>query len=107
VSRLGAARDPLIGAVVVILLAVIPPLIGGYIVRGLTSYMIFGLLALSVGLITGYGRLFNLGAGDYVIEKGDRIAQLIVARYEPVEWQEGDELGESLRGAGGFGSSGR
>jgi dUTP diphosphatase len=51
--------------------------------------------------------MFNLGASDYVIEKGDRIAQLIVARYEPVEWQEGDELGESRRGAGGFGSSGR
>jgi dUTP pyrophosphatase len=51
--------------------------------------------------------MFNLGAGDYVIQKGDRIAQLIVARYEPVEWEEGDELGESRRGAGGFGSSGR
>ena len=51
--------------------------------------------------------MFNLSAGDYVIEKGDRIAQLIVARYEPVEWEEGDELGESRRGAGGFGSSGR
>ena len=51
--------------------------------------------------------MFNLGASDYVIEKGDRIAQLIVARYEPVEWEEVDELGESRRGAGGFGSSGR
>ena len=51
--------------------------------------------------------MFNLSAGDYVIEKGDRIAQLIVARYEPVEWEAGDELGESRRGAGGFGSSGR
>jgi dUTP pyrophosphatase len=51
--------------------------------------------------------MFNLSAGTYVIEKGDRIAQLIVARYEPVEWEEGDELGESRRGAGGFGSSGR
>ena len=51
--------------------------------------------------------MFNLSAGDYVIEKGDRIAQLIVAQYEPVEWEEGDELGESRRGAGGFGSSGR
>jgi dUTP pyrophosphatase len=51
--------------------------------------------------------MFNLGAGDYVIEKGDRIAQLIVARYEAVEWEEGGELGESRRGAGGFGSSGR
>src|SRR6202163_4056057 len=51
--------------------------------------------------------MFNLGTGDYVIEKGDRIAQLVVARYEPVEWEEGDALGESRRGAGGFGSSGR
>jgi branched-chain amino acid transport system permease protein len=52
-----------IGAAVVVVLAVVPPLIGGYVVRGLTSYMIFGLLALAVGLITGYGRLFNLGVG--------------------------------------------
>ena len=51
--------------------------------------------------------MFNLSAGDYVIEKGDRIAQLVVARYESVEWEEGGELGESQRGAGGFGSSGR
>ena len=51
--------------------------------------------------------MFNLSSGDYVIEKGDRIAQLVVARYEAVEWEEGGELGESQRGAGGFGSSGR
>src|ERR1700722_6811225 len=51
--------------------------------------------------------MFNLGPADYGIEKGDRIAQLVVAGYEPVEWEEGDELGESRRGAGGFGSSGR
>ena len=51
--------------------------------------------------------MFNLSSGDYVIEKGDRIAQLVVARYEAVEWEEGDALGESRRGAGGFGSSGR
>jgi branched-chain amino acid transport system permease protein len=51
------------GAAVVVILAIVPPLIGGYVVRGLTSYMIFGLLALAVGLITGYGRLFNLGVG--------------------------------------------
>ena len=50
--------------------------------------------------------MFNLGREDYTVEKGDRIAQLIVARYEPVEWEEG-ELGESRRGEGGFGSSGR
>jgi dUTP pyrophosphatase len=50
--------------------------------------------------------LLNVGASDYKIEKGDRIAQLIIARYEPVEWEEG-ELNESARGMGGFGSSGR
>ncbi|HLZ29360.1 MAG TPA: branched-chain amino acid ABC transporter permease [Chloroflexota bacterium] len=44
-------------------MAVVPPLIGGYLVQALTSYLIFGLLALAVGLITGYGRLFNLGVG--------------------------------------------
>ncbi len=50
--------------------------------------------------------MFNLGRADYVVEKGDRIAQLIVARYEAIEWEQG-ELGDSARGAGGFGSSGR
>jgi dUTP pyrophosphatase len=50
--------------------------------------------------------MFNLGKAEYAIEKGDRIAQLIVARYEAIEWEEGD-LGDSARGAGGFGSSGR
>ncbi|HEV2690996.1 MAG TPA: dUTP diphosphatase [Bryobacteraceae bacterium] len=50
--------------------------------------------------------MLNLGAADYKIEKGDRIAQLVIARYEAVEWEEG-ELNETTRGAGGFGSSGR
>jgi dUTP pyrophosphatase len=50
--------------------------------------------------------MFNLGRADYIVEKGDRIAQLVVAPYESVEWEEG-ELGGSARGAGGFGSSGR
>lgn len=50
--------------------------------------------------------LLNAGQADYVIEAGDRIAQMVIARYEPVEWDEG-ELSDSLRGAGGFGSSGR
>jgi len=50
--------------------------------------------------------MLNLGLVDYQIEKGDRIAQLVIARYEPVEWEEGD-LADSSRGAGGFGSSGR
>ncbi len=50
--------------------------------------------------------MFNLGHADYIIEKGDRIAQMVVARYEAVAWDE-VELGDSARGAGGFGSSGR
>ncbi len=61
--RRGPPVPLLIGAALVVILAIVPPIIGGYIVRGLTSYMIFGLLALAVGLITGYGRLFNLGVG--------------------------------------------
>src|SRR6266446_10814474 len=50
--------------------------------------------------------LLNLGKEDYVVHRGDRIAQMVVARYESVEWEEG-ELGGSARGTGGFGSSGR
>ncbi len=51
--------------------------------------------------------LQNLGREVFEIHPGDRIAQLIVARYEAVEWIEGDDLSESIRGEGGFGSSGR
>ena len=50
--------------------------------------------------------LLNLGKGDYQVHRGDRIAQIVIARYESVEWEEG-ELGGSARGTGGFGSSGR
>lgn len=60
------ARGVLLGLALLVLLVVLvvaPPLVGGYLVHGLSSYLIFGLLALAVGLITGYGRLFNLGLG--------------------------------------------
>lgn len=50
--------------------------------------------------------MLNLGREPYQIHAGDRIAQMVVTRYEAVEWEEG-ELGESRRGSGGFGSSGR
>jgi dUTP diphosphatase len=50
--------------------------------------------------------LLNAGREPYQVRAGDRIAQLIVARYEAVEWEEAD-LAESQRGEGGFGSSGR
>jgi dUTP pyrophosphatase len=49
--------------------------------------------------------LLNLGTAPYTVRSGDRIAQMVVARYEAVEWYEGD-LSESERGSGGFGSSG-
>ncbi len=50
--------------------------------------------------------LLNLGHEPYTVHAGDRIAQMIVARYERVEWEEGG-LADSRRGEGGFGSSGR
>jgi dUTP pyrophosphatase len=50
--------------------------------------------------------LINLGRQPYQVTKGDRIAQMVIARYEAVEIEEG-ELSDSARGAGGFGSSGR
>lgn len=50
--------------------------------------------------------VLNLGREPYEVHAGDRIAQMIIARYEAIEWVEG-ELNDSVRGAGGFGSSGR
>jgi dUTP pyrophosphatase len=50
--------------------------------------------------------LINLGKQAYQVSKGDRIAQMVIARYEAVEIEEGD-LSDTTRGAGGFGSSGR
>ncbi len=50
--------------------------------------------------------MLNLGKTTYQITAGDRIAQMVIAQYTPVEWVEA-ELAESQRGAGGFGSSGR
>jgi len=50
--------------------------------------------------------LANFGNKDFLIQRGDRIAQLVVARYERIEWEETKELPETERGAGGFGSTG-
>jgi dUTP pyrophosphatase len=50
--------------------------------------------------------LLNLGREAYHVRRGDKIAQFVIARYEKVEWEEG-ELNSSKRGTGGFGSSGR
>ncbi len=50
--------------------------------------------------------LVNLSDEEFSIEKGERIAQLVIARHERAEWMEVDRLGETVRGAGGFGSTG-
>jgi dUTP pyrophosphatase len=50
--------------------------------------------------------IVNLGDEAYTIRDGDRIAQMIVSKYERVEWVEADRLGETARGAGGFGHTG-
>ena len=51
--------------------------------------------------------LVNMSNTPFVIVPGERIAQMVVARHERVEWQETDSLDETARGAGGFGSTGR
>ena len=50
--------------------------------------------------------LVNLSNEDFVINDGERIAQMVVARHETVEWTAVEELGETERGAGGFGHTG-
>ena len=51
--------------------------------------------------------LVNLSNTPFEIVPGERIAQMVVARHERVEWEETDSLDETARGAGGFGSTGR
>lgn len=50
--------------------------------------------------------LINHGNAPFVIERGMRIAQMVIAQYTQVNWQEVDTLDETARGAGGFGSTG-
>ena len=51
--------------------------------------------------------LVNLSNEDFVINPGERIAQMVVARYEQVEWDAVEVLDDTERGTGGFGSTGR
>jgi dUTP pyrophosphatase len=51
--------------------------------------------------------LINISKDPFIIEPGMRVAQAIVAKYEQVVWQEVEELGETNRGLGGFGSTGK
>ena len=50
--------------------------------------------------------LINHGSTSFTIENGERIAQLVLARYERVVWTEADTLPDTQRGEGGFGSTG-
>lgn len=71
-----------------------------------------------IGLVNGIGTidsdyrgelkvpLINWGSEDFVINSGDRIAQMVIARYEKVEVELTDSLEETERGAGGFGHTG-
>ena len=50
--------------------------------------------------------LVNLSSEPFVVEKGERIAQLVLSRHECIEWDECRSISESERGDGGFGSTG-
>jgi dUTP pyrophosphatase len=50
--------------------------------------------------------LVNLSSEPFVIENGERIAQMVIAKHERAEWNQVDALSETERGAGGFGSTG-
>lgn len=71
-----------------------------------------------IGLVNGVGTVdsdyrgelkvpvINWGNEPFTIESGDRIAQMVVARYERVQWETAERLGETQRGTGGFGHTG-
>ena len=50
--------------------------------------------------------LVNVSNEKFVINPGERIAQMVIAKYEKIEWEEVEQLGETERGTGGFGSTG-
>ena len=50
--------------------------------------------------------LINLSSEDFVIEDGERIAQMVIAKHENIKWVEVNSLEETERGSGGFGSTG-
>ena len=71
-----------------------------------------------IGLVNGIGTidsdyrgeikviLINWGDEDFVIENGDRIAQMVIAKYERIEGVESEDLSDTERGSGGFGHTG-
>lgn len=71
-----------------------------------------------IGLVNGVGTidsdyrgeikiaLINWGQDPFTVSDGDRIAQMIIAKYERITWREADELDDTERGSGGFGHTG-
>ena len=51
--------------------------------------------------------LINLSSEDFIIEDGERIAQMVIAKYKQAQWVEVEELQSSERGTGGFGHTGK
>lgn len=51
--------------------------------------------------------LVNLSSEDFIVEDGERVAQMVIARHEQAEWDEVEMLDETERGAGGFGHTGK
>lgn len=84
----------------------------GAIVKDKSSLSKAGLHAIGGVFDAGYRgeynvNLVNLSDAPYTIEKGDKVAQLVIVPIIRAELQEVDELGESARGTGAFGSTGR
>jgi dUTP pyrophosphatase len=50
--------------------------------------------------------LTNFGKSDFIVKRGDRIAQMVIAKYERIEWEDAQQLSLTERGGGGFGSTG-
>jgi dUTP diphosphatase len=50
--------------------------------------------------------MMNLGREPFVVNRGDRIAQMVISEYKRIRWEESQSLGETARGEGGFGSTG-
>jgi len=51
--------------------------------------------------------LVNLSDTDFVVNNGDRIAQMVIAKHETISWEAVEELGDTVRGAGGYGHTGK
>ncbi|HHU91824.1 MAG TPA: dUTP diphosphatase [Halanaerobiaceae bacterium] len=91
----------------------IPPGYGGFVYPRSGLALKHGITVLNcVGVIDpGYRGelgvvLINHGKEDFKVNKGDRIAQLIIHRTIQIEWEEVEELSDSERGKGGFGHTG-